>query len=218
MSTQAGLGQKALDAKDYPAAVKHLTDALTQSNSPLWLIQRSTAYQRMSQYQLSLEDAENAVFAAQARARRELIATAQFRRAIALHGLKRYGDSRICFTWVRKLNEKEKGLGMWQAKVAKEYDALPDDALGRVISIKETPEKQVAKSDEAAKLPTSLSVQSGTVEPPKKPLVQTPKEKIRHEWFQSGSKVTITIFAKNVPKDKVEVEISTQAVSACQIP
>jgi suppressor of G2 allele of SKP1 len=224
MATQAGLGQKALEAKDYTAAVKHLTDALKQSNSPLWLIQRSTAHQRLSEYDLSLEDAENAVFAAQSRARRELIATAQFRRAIALHGLKRYGDSRLCFTWVRKLNEKEKGLGMWQAKVAKEYDALPEDAPERVVSIKETPSKRLPKPEEPTKKNTAVVAEditratTNTVAPP-----QTPKEKIRHEWFQSGSKVTITIFAKNVPKDKVEVEISTQAVStsilfSCYLP
>src|SRR3982074_495084 len=124
MSTQAALGQKALESKDYTSAIKHFTEALKSSQSPLWLTQRSTAYQREGSHELALQDAEDAVLQAISRGRRELIAAAQLRRAIALFSLGRYGDSRLCFIWVRKLNEKEKGLGMWQAKVVAEYEKL----------------------------------------------------------------------------------------------
>src|SRR5271163_3922159 len=122
MSTQAALGQKALEAKDYSSAIKHYTEALKSSISPLWLTQRSTAYQRQGTHELALEDAEDAVLSAISRGKRELIAAGQMRRAIALYSLGRYGDARLCFTWARKLNEKEKGLGIWQAKVVAEFD------------------------------------------------------------------------------------------------
>ncbi|KAL9622480.1 MAG: hypothetical protein Q9160_003156 [Pyrenula sp. 1 TL-2023] len=36
--------------------------------------------------------------------------------------------------------------------------------------------------------------------------------KIRHEWYQSNQTVTLTIYAKGVPKDKTEVELSSDSV------
>ena len=38
--------------------------------------------------------------------------------------------------------------------------------------------------------------------------------KIRHEWFQSNDNVTLTLFAKGVPKDKAVVDIQDNSVSA----
>jgi suppressor of G2 allele of SKP1 len=224
MSTQAALGQKALEAKDYSGAVKHYTEALKSSNSPLWLTQRSTAYQREGAHELALHDAEDAVLSAISRGKRELIAAAQMRRAIALYSLGRYGDARLCFTWARKLNEKEKGLGMWQAKVVAEFDKLDEGAEGRKIAIKEVPDKvdrapkepqyeaSVASENAPAadaKVPPSCRTTSTTTTAA---AAQTPKDKIRHEWYQSSSKVTITIFAKNVPKDQADIQIGAQSV------
>lgn len=224
MSTQAALGQKAIEAKDYSGAVKHYTEALKSSNSPLWLTQRSTAYQREGAHELALHDAEDAVLSAISRGKRELIATAQMRRAIALYSLGRYGDARLCFTWARKLNEKEKGLGMWQAKVVAEFDKLDEEAEGRKVTINEVPDKvdrtpkepqsktSVARENAPAadaKVPTSGRTTSTTTTAA---ATQTPKDKIRHEWYQSSSKITITIFAKNVPNDQADIQIGAQSV------
>lgn len=227
MATQAALGHKALQARDYAEATKQYTIALKSSQSPLWLIDRSIAYQRSNLHGLALKDAENAVVAAQARARRELMATAQFRRAIALHGLGRIGDARMCFIWARKLNEKEKGLSLWQAKIAKDYDSLPEDAEARTVTVKETPDKSedVAEGGaDSASIPNLTSAGTGAVAKPQvssasaSPVItQTPKEKIRNEWFQSSSKITITIFAKGVPKEKAEIEIGNRSVSFIEI-
>ncbi|KAH8782132.1 SGS domain-containing protein, partial [Hyaloscypha finlandica] len=192
-------GQAALASSDYATAISHLTKALnSQSNpSPLWLIQRSIAYQRTSQHALALADADNAVLAAHARGKRELIATAHFRRAVALHGMGRYGDARLCLLWCQKFNEKEKGVTMWQAKVKADYEkAGGEEAECNRVSVKEVPDKaqvNVAKAGpEKAAAPAATS--------------QTPKEKIRNEWYQSNTTVTIEIFAKGVPRD-AEVDI-----------
>jgi suppressor of G2 allele of SKP1 len=226
MSSQAAMGQKALEDRDYGAAIKHYTEALKSSNSPLWLNSRSTAYQRQGLHELALYDAEDAVLEAMSRGRRELIAASQFRRAIALFGLKRYGDSRLCFTWVRKLNEKEKGLGMWQAKVKLEYDKLDEDAEGRKTTVNEAPEKRArtaqvveATSVEAPKdEPALTTVQPATKTSAMAPsTAQTPKDKIKHEWYQSSSKVNISIFAKNVPKSQADIKFSPQSVSILTI-
>ena len=51
MASEAARGQAALQVSDYPLAIKHFTAALKDSQSPLWLIQRSTAYQRTQQHE-----------------------------------------------------------------------------------------------------------------------------------------------------------------------
>jgi suppressor of G2 allele of SKP1 len=216
MTTQASKGQQALANGNYDEAITQLTAAIRTSQSPLWLIQRSTAYQRLGKHELALADADNAVLAAQQRGRRELIATAQFRRAIALHGLKRFGDARLCLTWCRKYNEKEKGLGLWQAKVASDYETAEKEGLSDQIqcTVKETPDpvKDIeGEQKKEGKQKTPVADAAAASAPIS--ASQTPKEKIRHEWFQSGSTVTITIFAKGVPKEQAEINIEEGSVS-----
>ncbi|PMD12319.1 SGS-domain-containing protein [Hyaloscypha hepaticicola] len=199
-NTDANLGQAALSKSEYPLAIQHLTRALSsQSNpSPLWLIQRSTAYQRTGQHALALADADNAVLAAHSRGKRELIATGHFRRAVALHGLGRYGDARMCLIWCQKFNEKEKGVTIWMAKVKGDYEgAGGEEAECNRVEVKEMPdrvEEVKQKGDEKEdRKPAETNAPATTV--------QTPKEKIRNEWYQSNTTVTIEIFAKDVPKD-----------------
>lgn len=213
MSSSAAAGAKALDAKDYTSAINHLTTALQSSASPLWLLHRSTAYQRSGQYSLALEDAEQALLQASARHRREQIAKAQMRRAIALHGLQRYGDARMCLTWCAKGNEKEKGLTLWVAKVKADYDrAGGDEAECNAVRVQQLPSVQAqtvevaGRAKEGAEMSTTTT--TATVS------AQTPKEKIRHEWYQSNQSVTITVFAKGVPKDQTEIILDEGSVSS----
>ncbi|KAM3068893.1 Cochaperone protein [Clarireedia jacksonii] len=208
MAAQAALAATAMDKKDYPAAVDYLTKALSEHpTSPAYLIQRSTAYHRSGKYEEALTDAENAVLAGQARGQGDKIATAQFRRGVALHALGRFGDARLCFNWCRNKNEKEKGLGMWQAKVKADYDnAGGEEAECNKCTVKETPTKRDAAVKKEVK---SEENKESSAAAGKTPVTSaaTPKEKIRHEWYQSSSKVTVTIFAKGVPKDSAQVNI-----------
>ncbi|CAD6443277.1 e58c3aac-0ac6-4d39-b73b-3b98f49919ab [Sclerotinia trifoliorum] len=205
MASHAALGSAAIDKKEYPAAITHLTKAIAENPaSPNYFILRSTAYQRAKNHEAALADADAAVNAAVARSRRELIATAQFRRAVALHGLGRFGDARLCLNWCRQKNEKEKGLTLWQAKVKADYDnAGGEEAECNKCTVKEIPEKQVAKVEKGKELEKSAVASAAPVPA----AATTPKEKIRHEWFQSSSKVTITIFAKGVAKDTAQITI-----------
>ncbi|PVH71090.1 SGS-domain-containing protein [Cadophora sp. DSE1049] len=211
MSTEAGKGQEAMKVSDYQTAIKHLTAALKTSQSPLWLIQRATCYQRTGQHDLSLIDADNALLASIGRGKRDLIATSHFRRAVALHGLGRFGDSRLCLTWCHKRNDKEKGLTIWMAKVKADYEkAGGDDAECNKTTVKEVPDKpeEVAsdtapKEEKKAPVATKAPAVAVTQVAP----APTPKEKIRTEWYQSTNTVTIEVFAKGVPKENAEVKI-----------
>ena len=149
MTSHADRGASLMAAKNYPLAIDSYTQALKTSLSPVWLIQRSTAYQRTNNHTASLKDAEAGVIQGKERGKRDLIAQSQLRRAIALFRLGRIADSRMVLTWVRKLNEKEKGLGLWVETVTKAYEALPEGDEGRKVTVEEWPDKRVVKEVKA---------------------------------------------------------------------
>ncbi|PBP19546.1 putative SGT1 and CS domain containing protein [Diplocarpon rosae] len=209
MSSEAAKGQEAMKISDYPAAVKHYTAALKTLQSPVWLIQRSIALHRTGEYALSLEDADNALLASIGRQKRELIATSQFRRGVALHGLGRYGDARLCFLWCNKRNDKEKGLTMWMAKVKLDYEkAGGESAECNQTTVKEVPDmvEEAKKEKETTEKKTTAASIAPAAQTP------TPKEKVRTEWYQSAATVTIEIFAKGVPKESAEVQIEESSL------
>lgn len=215
MASQAAKGQEALNNSDYLEAITQYSAALRTSKSPLWLINRSTAYQRLQKYELALADADNAVLAAIQRARRELIAAAQLRRGITLCAMKRYGDSRLCFAWCRKLDEKHKGIGIWQAKVSGDYETAEKEGNLEMLTctVKETPDPvPEINTDSPKNKKDDKPVSESKATPVVAALQKTPKEKVRHEWYQSSSKVTITIFAKGVSKEEAEVNIEEGSV------
>lgn len=182
------------------------------------------------------------------------MAQAQMRRAIALFGLGRIGDARLVLTWVRKLNEKEKGLGMWVESVRKAYEALDDEVEAKKTVIEEWPDKRIVEEVKAAldggeatldttestpkeatysassapevnktepvkpqttqAKPAQAATPAPTSEPVARPAIQpTPRDKIRHEWYQSSASVSISILAKGIPKDMAWVEISPNRVT-----
>lgn len=87
-----------------------------------------------------------------------------------------------------------------------------EDCAECKVTVKEFPEevkeevKDVAKPAAAAK-PTPTPAPAPGLQP-------TPKDKIRHEWYQSDKSVSVTIFAKGVPQDKAEISIRSNSVSS----
>jgi suppressor of G2 allele of SKP1 len=127
-------GDAALAASQYTEAIQHYTKALSvNSTAVTYYIGRSTAYQRALQYPEALADAEIAVVLAHKRAKRELIKDAQFRRALALFFLGRYGDAEYTLNIVKELDDKEKMLPIWTMKVAAKLKDLPEDDEKRKV-------------------------------------------------------------------------------------
>ena len=228
---QAQRGAAAIASSDFPAAVTHYTEALKQNPQAVdYYIKRSIAFTRLSPplHQDALKDAELAVVLATKRAKRELIAQAQLRRAIALFGLEKFADSKQCFEWVKKLNEKEKSLAIWEMKLAGKLKGI-EDGLEDMTTVKEVPEvkipdavpaKKVEKPDGSKQEPKATNAAGAGVEdkttpaPSFPPLqgVQTPSNKIRHEWYQQNEVVIVSLFCKGIPKDKASVEIKTASL------
>ncbi len=234
MASFAKKGKACLESKDYAGAITNFTAALKTSNSPAWFIDRATAYQRAKQYDLALEDAANAVYYSTAfPGRTEHLAPAHYRRALAYHSLGQYGNARICLNWVRKYNEKLSGLSMMTTMVSDFYEKTggetaecnkitvvenPGRVEPRVIEEPEVPKDEPKEEERNKPVDKGKGIDTEGVVPVKKETVPktpvaTPKEKIRHEWYQSPSTITIEILAKGVPKDKAEVDIQEGQVS-----
>lgn len=208
MADQAARGKKLLAESRYPEAIEQFTAALEASpTSPDYLVQRSIAYQRSKQYSQALKDAEAAVIYAQKRAKRELIVQAQLRRGIGLFNLERYGDAKFALDIVKRMDAKEKSVDMWLSKTAAKLAEAATDPVKAAVTIKETPEVDL---DETAAGKTNggltPSVSANTQ------VLQTPADKIRHDWYQNSNRVIFTLLARGVPKDKASIEISATSL------
>jgi len=197
-------GEQALSASNYDDAIQHFTQAIAVNPTAVkYYINRSTAYQRASKYPEALQDAEVAVVLAHKRGSRELIKDAQFRRALALFFLARYGDADFVLGIVKELDEKEKMLPIWSIKIAAKLKDLAEDDPQRQVTVKKVPDVEVPSATAAPK----PAAKSAINEAPK-PVAPTPAHKIKHDWYQSNDTVTVTILAKGAPKDTTAVDIT----------
>ncbi len=205
----AARGKQALASSNFQKAIEEYTTALQSSpTSPDYLIQRATAYQRSQQYALALADANNAVLYAQQRAKRELIIEAQFRRACALHSLGRHGDADFVFQIVKRMDDKHKTVATFMKQNQMKMDKLPEDDENRKVTVTETPDAEGADT-KPTKSTTAPAAAAAAAAPP----AQTPKEKIRWEWYQNTDHVYFTLLAKGVAKEKAHIDIQERSLT-----
>lgn len=199
-------GEAALEQQKFDEAIKEFTTAIANfPRSVDYYLKRSSAYSRSSppNYDAAVKDVNQAVRLAIDRAKRELIGQAQLRRAILLFNMGQYADAEYILGFVKKYDEKNKTLPIWQAKIDSKLKALPEDDEKRVVKVKEIPEEE--KVVEKEKAPASVAAQKAPV--------QTPASQIKHEFYQSRETVTLTLLAKGVPQDQTEIEIEENSVS-----
>jgi suppressor of G2 allele of SKP1 len=205
-------GEAALSASSYQEAIQHFTDALrTNPTAVKYYIGRATAYQRCSKYTEALADAELAVALAHKRAVRELIKDSQFRRAQQLFFLERYADAEHILGIVQKLDDKEKTLPIWSAKVAKKLQEIPEGDERRKVTVQEVPDVEIPSAESAAQSKASTTAPTPAAAP--KPVAPTPANKIKDDWYQNNETVTVNILAKGAPKDNVTVDFDKDSLS-----
>jgi len=220
MANRAAEGLAALNSHDYPKAISCYSAALLVSpTSPDYYLKRSMAHQRSTppDYHGALSDATMAVVAAARRAKRELIAAAQLRRAIALYCLERYADADFLFDVVKELDPKEKSVAIHKSQTKAKLAALPEGDERAKVAVVKLPDIELSpalpgnkdtKADDAS-IARSTAGPNTAKEAPGSTLPQ----KIKHEWYQSSGKVHLTLLAKGVPRDSVTVDIQPSAVS-----
>jgi len=209
-------GADALDAGKYAEAITAFTEAIkTSPTAPSYFIKRATAYQRSSppDFASALSDAENAVILAQKRAARELIVQAQMRRAIALFGVERYADAGFVLDIVKRMDPKEKTLGIWENKIKTKLAGLTAEDSKAKITVKETPDVESSKPLPGQDPVSTIREESVPKSSPAQAVAQTPANKIRHDWYQNADSVYFTLLAKGVPKDKAAIDIQERSLS-----
>ena len=225
----AARGLAAIEAKNFDVAISEYSNAISDSPKAVtYYLKRCIAYCRSSQLDKGLADAETAVVLARERAKRELIGEAQMRRGIALYNMERYGDAKVCFAQARLLAPKEKQLPIWELKAKGKLDPLDADDEKRKVTVKEVPDvdiqgvvkaaknagkgKAAPKTEDVKKAAATsaaepLAATTNSSTPAQPTMVQTPPSKIRHEWYQSASTITLSLMVKGVPKDKATIDI-----------
>lgn len=127
--------------------------------------------------------------------------------------------------WEAKINGKLKVTPQDAAVSEHPEGPLPDDKILRELL------QQQLKSDgtfdyerynrddvsidtvnASAAVPTTQAT-SITTNNASQPLSTAPPQKIRHEWYQNNQNVIITIYAKGVAKDKIEVDMEEDSLS-----
>ncbi|KAF2436805.1 SGS-domain-containing protein [Tothia fuscella] len=215
-------GSKALEAGEFDKAIAEYTSALKSMPTAVdYYLKRSSAYQRSSppQYGAALADVELAVHLAIKRAKRELIGQAQLRRAITLFNMGKYADAQFILTIVKKYDEKNKTLPIWESKIATKFKTLPEDDPSRVVSVKEIPdveaadEKKKETSAASEKKETSTAAKVLASAPTAKVVTQTPPSQIKHDWYQNNENIYFTLLAKGVPKELATIEIEESSIN-----
>ena len=203
---QAARGEAALKRGDFAEALNQYNAAIQISPKAVpYYLKRSIVHQRSSppNYAAALKDAELAVVFGHERGKRELIGEAQMRRGIALYCLEQYKDAELALSWAEKLNKGEKTLPIWASKVAAKLKTLAEDDEKAKTHIKEIPEVEMlveANTEDLAERPKVAA-----------PVV-TPKEKIRHEWYQNDEFVWFTLYVKGVPEENMAIEFHENSV------
>ncbi|KJZ74501.1 hypothetical protein HIM_06097 [Hirsutella minnesotensis 3608] len=99
----AEAGLKAVEARNWNEALAKLSDALRFSHSPAWLMGRSKALIGLERFDEALDDANLAWHMAYDRGNRDLLITANYRRAVAYYRLGQYANADCCCIYAMRL-------------------------------------------------------------------------------------------------------------------
>ena len=131
--------------------------------------------------------------------------------------------------WELKVKNALGKLEVGDEKGVAGVEETPDVKVGNQDALKKLYQAQLAEmtgsggatpatsqssttSDATEKVPATETTKIPTAEV-QKPAVQTPvPTKVRHEWYQSSDNVVVTLYAKGVPKDKAQIEITEDSV------
>lgn len=194
-----------------------------------------------ARYDLALQDAEYGVLCGQKRGKRDKIQAAQQRRVVCLYNLGQFADAKFILDGMKKWrpqNSKPQEMehNMWQAKIdgklkdtsqAASVSEYPKDLVYDEKAITKMLQKQLNKdgsfnyegtdtdaavAQEEVKSTATTQSTNGASAAVSQVAAAAPAQKIRHEWYQNNQNVIVTIYAKGVAKDKIDVEIEEDSV------
>uniref|UniRef100_A0A7S0F9Y8 Uncharacterized protein n=1 Tax=Pyrodinium bahamense TaxID=73915 RepID=A0A7S0F9Y8_9DINO len=216
--------------EDYEEALKHYTCAVTLQDCAEYRSCRSAAYLKLGKFKEAVEDADEALkFDGKSH-------MAFHWKGIALFYLGDVAGAKAAFEaslsaspaakapraiWVRKCDAELSGstlpLGGIAANVSK---AVPDAAVAGApgapavtgAAPRPAPVEQKPTEEDAATATKAPPTSEPTVTS-KEGLSISGRKQIKREWYQNGTHVFVTIFAKNVPQDACKVDFKERELS-----
>lgn len=194
-------GDKAAEQKDFLTAISKFTDALKENPEAFTaLVKRAQVYTKLSDYDSAKADISKAFTVAEKRGKMADKATCYFRLGLVNYAQKDYEVSLVNLKKAKELKCTEPALDIWIAKSERD---VKKHAASKETIVEDKPAKE-AENTVSNKVLSSLDTINK----------QAPiKEKIRDEWYQSKTSVTVTIFAKEVPKESMHVEFGRRSLT-----
>eukprot|EP01104_Vermistella_antarctica_P008970 TRINITY_DN2296_c3_g2_i1.p1 TRINITY_DN2296_c3_g2~~TRINITY_DN2296_c3_g2_i1.p1 ORF type:complete len:380 (+),score=131.00 TRINITY_DN2296_c3_g2_i1:38-1177(+) len=197
--------------EQYEEALAHYNTAIAADGTKCdFFIKRSACHVKLGNHTDALADANKAI---------EHDATsskAYFRKGVACFELDEFESAQAAFKKGTALDPKNKLFATWLRKCAAELDdeenddeddddvPAPAPAAAAVVAAAAAPAAAAA-----AAIPAAAAV------PAPAPVVEVPVKApplYRHEWYQSDSYVTISLFAKGIKKEALTVNITDNNV------
>jgi len=193
---------------DYEEAVELYSKALEKDpDNAQTLAARAEAHLRLENYMEASEDAGKAIDLAPD------MPKAHLRKGIACFNLEEFETAKACFETGLGLDpgkKEQKDMQMWirkcDAEMEEEMADAPAVAAAEAPSVAETtPSTTMSK-------PLADNKQPDMSAPLAKAAEQQPTGKYRHQWYQAGPSVYIQVFARNMPEERVSVDIQEEKV------
>jgi len=187
-------GHSAFVDDDFELAVQRYSDALcADPNSADAFSSRAAARLKMHQHELALSDASRAVGITPS-------ANSHKRVGLACFALGRFQDAREAFSSALELSSPRAELKRWVRKCDAELSS--SGSAGTSGSSASTPP---TTAQPAAPPPAAPPAPSATAQP-------TDPSKIRHEWYQTMTHVVVSVIARGMSNDAVNVSFSDTGV------
>lgn len=222
-------GDDALKEKDYLGAILNYGKAINENPDAFAPhLKRASAYQRLSDYDSARKDISKAYGIAEGRGKRSDLGLCYFRLGLLYYVEKKLKLAKLNLSKAKEFDCQEKSVDMWLTKVDYDLNKNPppdsdeedEDLAG--LDIPEDGAPQVTPEETPAASRKTKEVSAPADSTSDKSLPSTSLEainqhaplkmKVRTDWYQSKTTVTIDIFAKGIDSSKLKVDFTDSSV------
>ncbi|KAG9066151.1 Protein SGT1 A [Linnemannia hyalina] len=206
-------GSHAFAEDDYEEALDLYSQAIEVNGTYAEIfLKRSATYQKLGKDKEAYGDAVHALELIKEKPSSDVTveAKAQLRKGVAAFHLQDYQTAKVALEACQALSPEQRTLASWIRKNDQELAKLPKAATPATAAPTAAAPATVAAAAPAAEVtPVVSAVASTPVPAPLTPAAH----RVRHEWYQNDTFVTISVFIKNVKKDAAEIIFTDQALS-----
>ncbi|KAG0339873.1 Protein SGT1 A [Podila humilis] len=199
-------GSHAFADEDYEEALNFYTKAIEINATHVEIfLKRSATYQKLSKDKEAYEDALKALALIKEKPSvdKTVEAKAQLRKGVAAFHLQDYHTAKDALEACYALSPDQRTLASWMRKNEQELAKHPNSAVAVPAPVTApTPAASAAPAAPAATPAAEVAI-------PATPTIH----RVRHEWYQNDSYVTISVFIKNCKKESVDIIFTDRALS-----